>query len=344
MPQVRILIIRFSSFGDILLATPLIRQMRSKFPAAVIEFVVREKFAGILAGNPHLNKLHVLKEPADLHILKGLSDNINDAGYDYIVDIQTNFRSKYLCKRSKAKIYQWNLPRFRRWFLVKWKWNLLENYPPVPIRYLSAVEELGVKDDGAGLEYYYSDEAKLKIDVFWNEKGLKDAKVAVLAPGAKWFTKRWGVEKFIETGKKLLNSGFKSLFVLGSGEEESFCHRVCNGIGGDCYNFAGKTDFDEAASIIERCSVFIGNDSGLGHLAAAVKTPSVVIFGSTVKEFGFFPFRNRSIVLEKDIDCRPCSHIGRNSCPKKHFRCMEDIQVDECIDAVRKLVDVEDSK
>ena len=329
----RILIIRLSSFGDILLSTPLIRQIRKKFPDTVIDFAVRGKFSGILTDNPHLNNLHILQEPADFGTLKDYAERIKSVNYDIVIDIHKNFRSKYISSKSGADIYTWRLPRVKRWLLVNLKWNMLTEYPPVPLRYLSAVEELGVADDGEGLEFFFSDDSRQKAETIHRDKNIQ--KSAVLAPGSRWFTKQWGVEKYIEIGKKLLNSNLDSIIILGSKDEQTICHDVCIGIGEHCYNFAGETDFDLAGALIAKSDVFIGNDSGLGHLAAAVKTPSVIIFGCTVKEFGFFLFRNKSVVLEANAKCRPCSHIGRSSCPKKHFKCMENISVDDCLKAVR---------
>jgi len=333
----KILIIRLSSFGDILLASPLIRWTRRRFPDSNIDFAVRERFSDLVVTNPHLNQVRTLKEPADFSCLKELASEIFAQHYDLIIDIHSNFRSWYLCSLSKAKIYRWNLPRFRRWLLIKFKKNFLHGYPPVPLRYLSAVDELGVKDDGEGLEFQIKDKILDEVDKLWKEKNLSGKKIAVISPGAKWFTKRWIPEKFASLGKALLKKYCDILIFVGSSDEYELCHEICKEIGGDTINLAGKTDFHAAGEIIRRCNIFIGNDSGLGHFASAVGTPAVILFGPTVKEFGFFPFRSKSTVIEKDIYCRPCSHIGSDKCPERHFKCMNEIEIDDVLRAAESL-------
>jgi len=334
----KILIVRFSSGGDILLATPLIRWMRKRFPEAVIDFAVRERFKGLLEGNPNLNEILLLKEPGDFSCLKQLARITRHRNYSIAVDIHTNFRSVYLCASISAKVYRWKLPRFRRWLLVKWKKNLLAESPPVPLRYMKAVERLGVRDDGGGLEFFVSNEAEKRCLELWAQYGFTNRKVAAIAPGAKWNTKRWNADKFAETGKKLLETQCDALILLGSADERRLCDEIEVKIGDSVLNIAGETDFNLAGAILRKCAVFLGNDSGLSHLASAVNTPTVTIFGPTVKEFGFFPFRNRAIVLQRELYCRPCSHIGSDKCPEKHFLCMEDITIEEVLNASDNLL------
>ena len=334
----KILIVRFSSMGDILLATPLIRWMRKRFPGSVIDFAVREKYKELLEGNPNLNEILLLKEPGDFNCLKQLAKEARRRNYSFAVDIHTNFRNAYLCASIFTKVYRWKLPRFRRWLLVKWKKNLLADSPPVPLRYLKAVERLGVRDDGEGLEFFVSNEAEKRCLEIWNRHGFIEKKVAAIAPGAKWNTKRWNADKFAETGKKLLEGKCGALILLGSTDERRLCDEIEVKISDSVLNIAGETDFNLAGAILRKCALLISNDSGLSHLASAVNTPTVTIFGPTVKEFGFFPFRNRAIVLQRELSCRPCSHIGSDNCPEKHFRCMNDITVEEVLNASDNLL------
>lgn len=324
--------------GDILLATPLIRWMRKRFPQAQIDFAVRERFRGLLQGNPQINNLRVLSEPADFNKLSKFTREIRRLNYDAAIDIHTNLRSRFLCSRIKAELFRWKPPRLKRWLLVNWKKNLLCDYPPVPLRYLSAVEDLGVKDDRGGLEFFIPLEAEERCREILRSEELEDKVIIAIAPGAKWFTKRWSAERFTQIGRKLVGGHCDALLFMGGEDEFELCHTICGDIKGKTLNLAGKTDFGLAGAVMEKCAAFIGNDSGLSHLAAAVKVPSVVIFGPTVKEFGFFPFRNKSVILERELYCRPCSHIGGDRCPEKHFRCMEEIEVEDVLSAVDELL------
>ena len=325
--------------GDILLATPLVRCLRKRFPQADIDFAVRERFSGLLQNNPNLNDQLILEEPGEFCNLNKLKRIVRQRKYDLLIDIHSNFRSFYLCSGVKADIYRWRIPRLRRWALVKFKKNYLKESPPVPLRYLAAAEKLGVEDDGEGLGFYPSQDSDNKCSQLLAENNLnEDSVIIAIALGAKWFTKRWQPEKFAETASILLREYCDAVMLLGSVQERQLCADIAVQIEGKVLNLAGETDFDFAGSIIKGASLFIGNDSGLNHLAAAVKTPAVTIFGSTVKEFGFFPFRNKSIVIEKELYCRPCSHIGKNHCPQNHFRCMGDIAVEEIAQTVDKLL------
>ncbi len=324
--------------GDILLATPLIRWLRRKFPQSQIDFAVKEKFAALLYNNPHINNILILKEPGGRQELIKLKHEVSDNNYNLIADIHSNFRSHYLCAGRKAEIRRFRLPRLRRWALVNFKCNSLRNAPPVPLRYLEAVKNLGVIDDGGGLEFYPSEEDEASAESMVNSIGFQHEGLTAIAPGAKWFTKQWLPDKFIGLGKRIRLETRHGILLLGSRNETVLCSYIANGIGEGVLNLAGGTTFGQAGALMKKCRAFIGNDSGLGHLAAAAGTRSVIIFGPTVKEFGFFPFKADSIVVEKDIYCKPCSHIGGVKCPEKHFRCMKEIEVKEVFGALEEIL------
>jgi heptosyltransferase-2 len=333
----KILIIRLSSLGDILLSTPLIRGLRKRFPESIIDFALKSEYENLLKANPNLNSLLTLESPGDFDNLKAFARQIRDNNYDIILDIHSNLRSRYLCAFSKAKVRRWKPPRFKRWFLVNLKLNLLKDYPPIPLRYFRAVEDLQVPPDEAGLEFFIPLQVKTEIERRWLELGFAGKKVAAIAPGAKWFTKRWPIEKYSTLANELLQNNFTSIIILGSAEEREWGDIIQNMVGRGITNFAGEFDLFQTGALLEKSALFIGNDSGLSHLAGAVGTPSMVIFGSTTKELGFFPYKSNAVVIEKDLSCRPCSHIGKQICPKKHFRCMNDINPDEVLEGIKKL-------
>ncbi|MEJ2105486.1 MAG: glycosyltransferase family 9 protein, partial [Ignavibacteriaceae bacterium] len=156
-----------------------------------------------------------------------------------------------------------------------------------------------------------------------------------LCPGAKHFTKRWPKEYFIELGKKLESSGY-SIVLFGGEEEIQICNEIKNELNA-AINLC-NTSLNQTAANMKMCAAIYTNDSGLMHLASAVGVPVIPFFGSTVKEFGFFPYKAKSIVLENEnLSCRPCTHIGRNACPKTHFKCMLEIKPGLAYDTLTKL-------
>ena len=334
----RFLIIRFSSFGDILLTTPLIRCLRRKYPDSVIDFAVKDRYKDVILSNPYLNNIVILPEGNDNKYLRDISRRVKENRYDYIIDVHGNYRSRYVSTFSGSKALRWSKPRIRKWLLTKLKLNRLSNWPEMPLRYLKAAESLGVEDDGGGLEFHLSakmtesaEELSASLDIFGK-------RLLAIAPGANWITKQWEQEKYSETVKILLLSEFEGVLAFGSAGERVLCGEICSEIGVKAHNLAGETDIGTAAVMLGKCGLYIGNDSGLSHLASAVQIPSVVIFGPTVREFGFFPFRNRSAVVERDLYCRPCTHIGNNRCPKKHFRCMREISVENVLEKISSIL------
>ncbi|MBC8277149.1 MAG: lipopolysaccharide heptosyltransferase II [FCB group bacterium] len=334
----KFLIIRFSSFGDILLTSPLIRCLRKKYPDSTIDFAVKSNFTDVISDNENINNIVILPDNADNKDLKRIAKVVKENRYDYILDIHGNFRSWYISIFSGSKVLRWEKPRFKRWLLVNFKKNKLDRRPVISLRYLETAFELGVEDDGKGLDFRISDDSIQTGHDLLESLGLADKKIAAIAPGAKWPTKRWGESNYAELAKKLISSGFDGILTLGSSSERELCENICAKIGDCAFNLAGQTGIQIAAAIIAKSELYLGNDSGLSHLASAVQTPSIVIFGPTVKEFGFFPFRSNSVVIETELYCRPCTHIGNIRCPEKHFRCMEDISVEQVLEKISEII------
>jgi heptosyltransferase-2 len=332
----KILIIRLSSIGDIVLSTPLIRLLRNKFPSAQIDFVIKKEFAELLKFNPHLTNLIEFDTGNGFKELLRLKSRILKERYDLIVDIHNNLRSVFLRTFSGARVLKVNKRVFKRFLLVKFKINLYKNITPVAERYIETVSQLSIKNDNQGLELFVPkdiiDIAKDKINFSNSDRYI------AIAPSAKHETKRWLPERFAEVGNRLSEKFNAKIILMGGKEDEQICKLIETMMKNKPINVCGKTSLLESAGILSLCEMLITNDSGLMHIGSAMKTKVVAIFGSTVKEFGFFPYGTKSVVVEKSISCRPCSHIGRDKCPKKHFKCMKEIQVDDVYDACVKLI------
>jgi heptosyltransferase-2 len=166
------------------------------------------------------------------------------------------------------------------------------------------------------------------------------------APTARHFTKRWPPERFIEAGIALASTAHVKILVFGGKNEIEYCadivHMINTAVNAPAAeNCASEFTLMESAAVMDRCDVVVTNDSGLMHLAAARQRKIVALFGSTVAEFGFFPYGAKSIVLEKkSLPCRPCTHIGRSECPLGHLSCLTDIPARDVVAAVKKLTSV----
>ena len=336
----KILILRLSSIGDILLSTPLIRSLRRRFPHARIDFVVKSQFAELLCTNPHLNELYTLDTKKGRPALSELRQRLRAQKYDLIIDIHNNFRSGYLRRQKNARIVTVRKYKLQRFLLVKFGWNFYRHITPAHRRYLNTVTEYGIFDDGQGLEFFPDADVQKEIDVLLEQKGRQPGRLLVcLAPGASVETKRWPAERFAAVAKKLIHDLGAQILFLGDSRDAELTNAVNSKLDGAGIDLAGKLTLMQSACALNRADMALTNDSGLMHLATALGKPTTAVFGSTVRELGFFPVGPRTAVVEnKELACRPCTHIGRRRCPKKHFRCMLDIPPKTVFDAATALL------
>ncbi|MBI2428321.1 MAG: glycosyltransferase family 9 protein [Ignavibacteriales bacterium] len=340
-------VFRLSSIGDIVLSSALLRVMRqSAGKDARIDFVVRKEYAELVRSSHHLSIVHEYDVDSGFDGLKKLAKELYDEHYDLAVDIHDSIRTKFLrttCRPKETVVI--DKRKFERWLLVNMKRNAYDDELSVAERYIETVEKYGVKNDGKGLEIFIPD--SILFDVSGKMGRLKlnrFEKVVGICPGAKHFTKRWQKEKFAEVAVRTANEFHAKIHLFGGADERADCafvaDEVSRGVSPDAVtNFAGEFSILETTAALEFCDVVITNDSGLMHLAAAKQKKIVAIFGSTVNEFGFYPYGTESIVIErKDLECRPCTHIGRKSCPKEHFKCLVDISADEVFEATKKMI------
>lgn len=297
------MIIRFSSLGDVLCTTPLLRALKNQNPDIEIDFLVKKRFEPAIKFNPFINKIFLWEEAAN-------SVPRND--YGLIIDLQNNFRSRKYLANVKSRIDRFEKKSLQKFLLVNFKINLLKEAKQIPLRYASTIS---LDLDSEGLDFFFPQNVSLPE---------KDKKLIGFCPGSRHFTKRYPAEYFIQLGKILNDNGFE-VALIGGNDDKIVCEKIAMEIGSP-RNFCSEDNLFETAASIKKCSLIVCNDSGLMHLASALDVPIVAIFGSTVEAFGFFPYNCRSIVMEnKNLNCRPCSHIGKDRCPKNHFNCMKEI-------------------
>ncbi|MCE1187673.1 MAG: glycosyltransferase family 9 protein [Ignavibacteria bacterium] len=305
----KILIIRLSSLGDVLLTTPMLRSLRKQFPQSIIDFCVRDSFKDVLITNPHIsNLIEYSKEPARIDEIK---EHIAKSDYDLVIDLQNNLRSKVLVSNYKGKVYKFGKYSLEKFLLVNFKINLMRTLDPIPVRYGNTLPGLVMDDEG--LEFIIPEGIKSQLPDTKNLIGF--------SPASRHYTKMWPYEYFIELGEILNLHGYK-VVLFGGKDDKAVCDIIAAGIQGSI-NLCNENNLFQTAANFTSIRTIIANDSGLMHLACALKVPTLAIFGSTVRDFGFGPYKNKARVIENPfITCRPCSHFGRDRCPKMHFNCM----------------------
>lgn len=335
----RILIIRLSAMGDVLLTTPILRWIRNSYPDAIIDFLVKKRFSSLLLNNPNIDHVLELDTEYGLIALVQLIKKIRSSKYTKILDLQTNPRSLFVDWMSKAKeIKRYSPDRLRRYRLVHQQRHLKESFPPIPLRMLEAAKNWGVHDDGQGLDLEIDGDAKNWITKRLSQNGWSEKEpYLVIAPGAGRKTKRWLENRFADVGSHFMKKDFKIVLVGGT-LDQIVCSNISAQIGDGVFDFSGKTTLQQTAAIIDGSRLLITNDTGVMHMGTAVKKPVLAIFGPTTHHLGFFPFRALSTVIEQEIDCRPCSYHGTEECPQEHFNCMRDISVTSVIKAAETLL------
>ncbi len=317
----KILILRLSSIGDILLTTAFIRQVRNKYPNARITYIVKKEFQSLLSHNPYINKIIAFDSATKMSGLKDLNRIIQKEKYDLIFDLHNNLRTNRLLAGLKsAHISKIKKSKIRRAALVFLKINLYKTIKSIPERYLEVGKKFNIQDDGQGLELFLSTnnaENNLEILKIYD---LIPVQYICIGPGAAHFTKMWPIENYQKLIKKISEETDYKIAILGSPQEKSLLKEIENIK--NVVALSGKLSLLESASIIKESTGLISNDSGLMHMAVALKKAVVAIFGSTVRELGFFPYRADAAIVENDLWCRPCSHVGRGKCPLGHFKCM----------------------
>jgi ADP-heptose:LPS heptosyltransferase len=307
--KLKVLIIRFSSIGDIVLTSPVIRCLKKQVECIELHYLSKKAFEAVLQGNPHLDKIHYLEN--------SLSDCIQELKkekFDYIIDLHHNLRTLWIKTKLGVKSSSFDKLNTQKWLLVNFKKNTL---PPIHIvdRYLQTVEFLGVKNDGKGLDYFLLKSYNLSEILPPSHQMY----IAVVI-GAQHATKRLPVEKLAELCKGIKGS----VVLLGGPEDKDYAEEITKAAGLHVFNGCGKFKLDESAFLISRAQKVITHDTGLMHIAAAFNKPIVSVWGNTVPEFGMYPYKAdySKIIQVKDLSCRPCSKIGFDSCPKGHFKCM----------------------
>ncbi len=340
-PLGTILVIRFSSIGDILLTTPVVRLLKWLFPDCQIDFVVKEEFAELLSANPNISRLYCFSKTDPARSLAKLKREIKTKHYDLIIDLHRNFRSYFLSWGSGAhRVIRYKKGVIRRFLLVKFKLGRQRPVVPIYQRYLNTLAPHQLPESLLRLEIFIPDEVTARVaERYSGFIGHAPGPIIGIAPGAKHATKRWTIEGFEAVIRFFIDQQNARVILFGSAADRGFVDQIRLPAGAPILNAVGQLSLLETSALMRHCHLMLTNDSGLMHLAAALKKKVVAIFGSTTEQLGFFPYLTDHIVVQNhSLLCRPCSHIGRQRCPKGHFQCMTDIAAEQVIEAMLKLL------
>lgn len=327
--------VRLSSIGDIILTTPLLRSLRTSYPEAHIAFLIKKPFAELLSTSSYIDELITFDKKEGFAGLKKIKQYLRRQHFDLYLDIHNNWRSRYLRVGLNAgKITTYRKYILKRTLLIWFKINLYKEIIPVYRRYFDSVRHLGLHYDGRGTDIQVPAAVHDKVKGLLINAGYTfTMPLVILSPGATYYNKRWKSGGFVETARYLIQH--RSVFVVVHGGKDDIlrCQEIALSIGSHAVSMAGQLSLAESAALLRLSKLVIANDSGLLHLAQSQKTPVVGIYGATTRELGYFPMDQDSSVIETRLSCRPCTHNGLNKCPKKHFRCMHDISVNQVAEA-----------
>jgi len=313
---VKFLIIRLSSIGDIVLTTPVIRCLKQQVQGAQIHYLTKEQYAGILAPNPYVDKLWTYNNNMG-ELLKQLKEE----EFDYIIDLHHNLRTLRIKNKLRKLSFSFDKLNFQKWLLVNFKINRLPDIHIVD-RYLKTVELFDVINDHKGLDYFLPEEALQPAHAVLEEI---PERYILLAIGAQHETKKAGAEMLAGICD---NVNFPVVISGGKGDvqlAESILKKITRNK--QVWDTSGKLSLDQSALLVKNAALVITHDTGLMHIAAAFRKKIISIWGNTIPGFGMYPYmphpdsRNFEVL---GLKCRPCSKIGHEACPKKHFRCMND--------------------
>ncbi|MBU1752870.1 lipopolysaccharide heptosyltransferase II [bacterium] len=341
----KILVVRFSSIGDIVLITPVLRTLRERYPYAKLCLVVKKEFVEITRLFPHIDRVIVFDSGDGLLGLIKLIGKINSEQFDLLIDLHWNLRSMliYLFSQIKHKIH-YSKHRILRLLRVWIKYSLLPQQSHIIDLYFNPLTEFGIlSSDNRVPELKIDSDMNKNVIECLKELGIEDKDLVIgMCPGAKWETKQWPIEGFVEAGNILMKELNAKIVLIGDAHDLELGKRIEAWMDKKPLNLVDGTSLLELAALIQRCDVLITNDSAPLHIAAALGVSTVSMFGPTTLDLGFGPHGNgKHIVLERDLSCRPCSSHGSRKCPKNTHECMTFITPEEVVDAVKHLLEVE---
>ncbi len=325
----RILLLRFSSLGDIILTMPVAQAVRRAFPGASVDLGTKLEYRGLLTPPDPFDSVLYLDNTGLAPFIR----RVNQEGYDIIADLHASLRTTVMMPLLKARTRKrYRKGAFSRRLFVSTGIRI-SSFPSVLRRYLDTFDLSAIPE---APWFTLGSAEKQQGAALLHAVGAYRGKTVGIAPGARWSTKKWNIGRYVELAHRIEAGRPDVVFVFGKGDERDRAALLRSGE----FKVLDTADYTlrETAYALASMDVFVSGDTGLMHLAEAGGTPLVALFGPTTREFGFFPSCSRCVVIEKALACRPCSLHGTERCSEGHFGCMEDITVDEVESAVNRIL------
>jgi lipopolysaccharide heptosyltransferase II len=330
-----VLAVRFSSIGDVLLTTPLLRAIRHRHPAARITVLTKQAYVPLLSHNPHVER--VIGMAPGRH-LTSVAAELRAGRYTHRLDLHDSVRTRMLRALVPGRWRTYPKHRVARALLIYAKRNRYRDRRPVAERYFSAARDLDVAPDGKPPEFVLGVEAEREATAWLESARLgQERTVIAVAPGAAHATKRWPLGHWRVLIRRLVAQGF-DVAIVGGADDAPIGVELSHLTDGRVVNAAGALGLQGTGALLRRSAALVSGDTGVMHMATGVGTPVVALFGPTVEAFGFFPYTDHAGVLELALSCRPCSSKGSSRCPLGHHRCMIDIVPEMVFGMVRRFV------
>lgn len=338
----KFLVVRFSSIGDIVLTTPVVRCLKKQVATAQVHYLTKRAFRPIIESNPYVDKAYYIH-----HKPSEVIEELEREDYDYIIDLHHNIRSLKVKKALGKPAFSFNKLNIEKWLRTALKINRLPDQHIVD-RYLETVAEFGVRNDGAGLDYFVPEQDAVKES---DIPASHHAGYIGVVIGAALNTKKLPLEKL----KELCGGIHHPLILLGGKEDREEGEEIAAVDPSKIYNACGKFSINESADLVRRSRLIITHDTGLMHIATAFNKPVISIWGNTIPQFGMYPYYGDNYInatagngaggksiydmLEvHGLSCRPCSKIGYKKCPRGHFKCMKQQSLETIINKVEEKI------
>jgi ADP-heptose:LPS heptosyltransferase len=320
----KILVIRFSSIGDIVLTSPIVRCLKKKFPNSEIHFLTKDKFIELVKNNMYVDEIKSISSDNEKQLLESLVTE----DYSIVVDLHKNLRTRKLKKTlSKASWYSYKKLNVKKWLLVNFKLNLMPDKHIID-RYFDGLNELGVKNDNEGVDYFFSPGFKLNLEDY----KLAKNEYTVIAIGGTYFTKQIPLKQILSLFKRLNGD----IVLIGGGDSDANKAQELLSLtdNTNVLNLCNKLSIEQSAALIKNAKTIITGDTGMMHIASAFDTAINTIWGNTSRQFGMYAYRpNKELIFNHSVSlkCNPCSKLGSNSCPRGHFKCMNMQNVEQIV-------------
>ena len=323
----KILVIRFSSIGDLVLTSPVVRCIKQQLPTCELHFLTKSSYASIVNSNPFIDKVHTLNDST-----KNLIQTLRSEHFDVVIDLHKNLRTSRIKKALGIKSYAFPKLNIEKWLLVNFKRKSMPDLHVVD-RYFEAVKALNVTNDQQGIDFFIPKEEEVNVTEVY---GLKN--YLAVAVGAQFATKRLPEHKLVE----ILSQINQPIVLLGGKEDQTLGENLKTSlVTKTVFNLCGELSLTQSASMVKQSSALLTHDTGLMHIGSAFNVPIISVWGNTVPELGMYAYRpkqNENIHIHQveNLSCRPCSKIGHQKCPKGHFKCMEEQNSQEIAASVQR--------